>query len=134
MKIHILHVWNVFRVITNFSVLSIGFLNFCASFIPSWLWQLALSFKFKWIGTWRSEVKDLKNGIFVKIRDVNTGSIDKKSSLKDDAAKMLDNRLQGNFVSKNAVNLPKRNLTNSEISLLSKWLNFIPTSNTIDNA
>ena len=35
---------------------------------------------------------------------------------------MLDNRLQGNFVSKNVVNLSRRNLT------------FVPTSNTIDKA
>ena len=45
---------------------------------------------------------------------------------------MLDNRLQGNFVGKNVVNLSRRNLTGSEISLLSKGLNFILTSNTID--
>ena len=42
------------------------------------------------------------------------------------------NRLQGNFVGKNVVNLSRRNLTGSEISLLSKGLNFILTSNTID--
>ena len=47
---------------------------------------------------------------------------------------MLDNRLQGNFVSKNVVNLSRRNLTDSKISLLSKGLNFVPTSNTIDKA
>ena len=47
---------------------------------------------------------------------------------------MLDNRLQGNFVGKNVVNLSRRNLTDSEISLLSKGLNFVPTSNTIDKA
>ena len=45
---------------------------------------------------------------------------------------MLDNRLQGNFANKNAVNLSRQNLTGSEISLLSKGLNFVPTSNTID--
>ena len=47
---------------------------------------------------------------------------------------MLNNRLQGNFVSKNVVNLSKQNLTDSEISLLPKGLNFVPTSNTIDKA
>ena len=47
---------------------------------------------------------------------------------------MLDNRLQGNFVSNNVVNLSRRSLTDSEMSLLSKGLNFIPTSNTIDKA
>ena len=47
---------------------------------------------------------------------------------------MLNDRLQGNFVGKNVVNLSRRNLTGSEISLLSKGLNFVPTSNTIDKA
>ena len=47
---------------------------------------------------------------------------------------MSCNRLQGNFVSKNVVNLSRRNLTDSEISLLSNGLNFIPTSNTVDKA
>ena len=46
---------------------------------------------------------------------------------------MLNNRLQGNFVSKNVVNLSRRNLTGSEISLLSKGLNF-RTSNSINKA
>ena len=40
---------------------------------------------------------------------------------------MSDNRLLGNFVSKNVVNL-------SEISLLPKGLNFVPTSNNVDKA
>ena len=47
---------------------------------------------------------------------------------------MLNNRLQGNFVSKNVVHLSKQNLTDSEISLFWKGLNFVPTSNTIDQA
>ena len=47
---------------------------------------------------------------------------------------MLDNRLQGNFVSKTVVNLSTRNLTGSEISLLSKELKFFPISNKINKA
>ena len=47
---------------------------------------------------------------------------------------MSDKRLQGNFFSKDVVNLSRRNLTGSEISLLSKGLNFVPTSNTKDKA
>ena len=39
-----------------------------------------------------------------------------------------------NVVSKNVVNLSRRNLTGSEISLLSKGFNFVPTSNTINKA
>ena len=60
--------------------------------------------------------------------------IDDELNVRDNAGKMLDGKLQGNFVSKNVVNLSKRNLTDSEISLLSKGLNFIPTSNRIDKA
>ena len=46
----------------------------------------------------------------------------------------MDNSLRGNFVCKNVVNLSKRNLTGSDISLLSKGLNFVSTCNTIDKA
>ena len=46
----------------------------------------------------------------------------------------MNGRLKGKFVSKNVVNLSKRKLSKSEISLLSKGLKFIPTSNTIDKA
>ena len=70
-----------------------------------------------------SEEKDVKNDSSVEIRDVNTSSIDNKLNVKDNAAKMLDNRLQGTFVSKN-VNLSRRSLANSEISLLSKGRNW----------
>ena len=49
-------------------------------------------------------------------------------------ATILNGRLKGKFVSKNVVNLSKRKLSKSEISLLSKGLKFIPTSNTIDKA
>ena len=75
-----------------------------------------------------------ENDSSVEIRDVNTSSLDNKLNVKDNVAKMLDNRLQGNFVSKNVVNLFRRNLTGSEISLLSKGLNFVLISNTIDKA
>ena len=45
---------------------------------------------------------------------------------------LLENRLKGNFVKKNVVNLSKRNLNNADIFLLSKRLNFVPTCNNID--
>ena len=78
-----------------------------------------------------SDEKDVKSDSSVEIRDVNTGSVDNKLNVKDNAAKMLDNRLQGTFVSKNVVNLSRRSLADSEISLLSKVRNFILTSNEI---
>ena len=75
-----------------------------------------------------NEEKDLENDSSVETRDVNTSSLDNRLNVKDNGAKMLNNRLQGNFVSKNVVNL-----TGSEISLLSKGLNF-RTSNSINKA
>ena len=47
-------------------------------------------------------------------------------------AVLLENRLKCNFVSKNVVNLSKRNLNDAEISLLSKGLNFVPMWNDKD--
>ena len=49
-------------------------------------------------------------------------------------ATILNGRLKGKFVCKNIVNLSKRKLSKSEISLLSKGLKFIPASNTINKA
>ena len=42
--------------------------------------------------------------------------------------------LEGKFVSKNVINLSRRNLSSAEISLLSKGLKFAPTANKIDQA
>ena len=44
------------------------------------------------------------------------------------------NRLRGSFVCENVVNLSKRALSKSEISLLSKGLKFIPTPSSINKA
>ena len=49
-------------------------------------------------------------------------------------ASQIGVRLEGKFVSKNVINLSRRNLTASEISLLSKGLKFVPTANKIDRA
>ena len=68
------------------------------------------------------------------MRDVNTCYIVNKLNVKDDAARKLHNRLQGNFVSQNVMNLPRHKLTVSEMSLLSKGHKCVPTSNTIDKA
>ena len=81
-----------------------------------------------------SEENDLKNDSSVEILDVNTCSIDNKLNVKDNVVKMLDNRLQGNFVRLNVMNLSRPKLTDPEISLLSKGRNSVPTSNTIDKA
>ena len=46
----------------------------------------------------------------------------------------LNGRIKGKFVSKNVVNLSKRKLTKADVSLLSKGLKFVPTSNHINKA
>ena len=43
-------------------------------------------------------------------------------------------RLEGKVVSKNAINLSRRNLSVPEVSLLSKGLKFVPAANKIDRA
>ena len=46
----------------------------------------------------------------------------------------LNGKIKGKFISKNVVNLSKRKLAQAEISLLSKALKFVPTSNHINKA
>ena len=55
-------------------------------------------------------------------------------SKESNEATILNGRLRGKLVSNNVVNLPKRKLSKSEISLLCKDLKFISTSNTIDKS
>ena len=50
------------------------------------------------------------------------------------AAFLNKTRLEGKFVSKTAINWSRRNLSQSEISLLSKGLKFVPSANKIDRA
>ena len=64
----------------------------------------------------------------------NSGNIEEERNTNGNQALLLENRLKGNFASKNVVNLSKRNLNDAEIFLLSKGLNFIPTCNNIDKA
>ena len=106
----------------QFFRLKSSFFNFCESFSPDFenlhcLLQLNES---------EDDVETLKNHSSVAMRDVNTSSIDNKLNVKDNTAKMLVKKLQGNFVTKNVVNFSKRNLTDSEILLLSKGFNFVP--------
>ena len=56
------------------------------------------------------------------------------SDVQGNDAEMCDGRLKGKFVCKNVVNLSKRKVSESEISFLSKGLNFIPTCNKVDLA
>ena len=52
----------------------------------------------------------------------------------NNTASLNKTRLEGKFVSKNVINLSKRNLSRSEMSLLSKGLKFVPSANKIDRA
>ena len=56
------------------------------------------------------------------------------SNVQGNGAEICDCRLKVKFVSKNVINLAKRNLTENEISFLSKGFNFIPTCNKVDAA
>ena len=64
----------------------------------------------------------------------NSENIEEERKANDNQALLLENRLKGNFVSKNVVNLSKQNLDDADISLLPKELNFVPTCNNIDKA
>ena len=64
----------------------------------------------------------------------NSQNIDGEKNANGNQAVLLDNRLKGKVVSKNVVNLFKRNLDDAEISLLSKGLNFVATCNNVDKA
>ena len=45
-----------------------------------------------------SEEKDAENDSSVEISDISTSSLDNKFNVKDNAPKMLDNKLQSNFI------------------------------------
>ena len=64
----------------------------------------------------------------------NFENIEGERSANCNQAVLLENRLKGNFVSKNVVNLSKRNLNDAEIFLLPKGLVIVPTCNNIDKA
>ena len=63
-----------------------------------------------------------------------TGCDRSESHLNEEGNNILNGRIKGKFASENAVNLSKRKLTKAEISLLSKGLKFVPTSNHINKA
>ena len=56
------------------------------------------------------------------------------SNVQGNEAEMCDGLLKGKFVIENVINLSERDLSENEISLLSKHLNFIPTCNMVDVA
>ena len=56
------------------------------------------------------------------------------SNVQGNEAEMCDGQLKGKILIENVINLSKRDLSENEISLLSKGLNFIPTCNKVDVA
>ena len=53
------------------------------------------------------EEKDLENDSSVEIRDASTSSLNNRLNVKDNVAKMLNNKLKGNFASENVVNFSR---------------------------
>ena len=125
------------------------FLEFCNNFVPDfenlyYLLHLNTSDSIKESSSEKSESKQdcsknsCKNAC-VEIGNgtsklTNSKNIEEEINANGNQAILLENRLKVNFVSKNVVNLSKRNLNDAEISLLSKGLNFVPTCNNIDKA
>ena len=66
----------------------------------------------------------------------NTPDIEEKhdNGNSNNIAKYKEERLESKFASSNVINLSRRNLSEAEISLLSKGLKFVPTANKIDRA
>ena len=75
----------------------------------------------------RSSLKviNYKNDNILDKEEVNLS--DSVPNILSNAASLEGNRYKANFVSPNVITLSKRNLTKSEISLLSKGLQFVPT-------
>ena len=71
---------------------------------------------------------DQGGGDFIEGGDIDTTG-DREQILESGSE-----RLEGRFVSKNVINLSKRELNKAEISLLSKGLKFIPTPSAINKA
>ena len=69
-----------------------------------------------------------------ELSEDNSNDSEVAQEIDDNRAQLKDNRLEGKFVTKNVINLSQRQLTKSEISLLSKGLKFVPTPNRIDKA
>ena len=133
----------------EFFSFNINFLELCNNFVPDfenlyYLLHLNTSDKIKESNSENSESKqdcsnnsckntcvEIGNGTS-KVR--NSENIEGERNANRNQAVTLENRLKGNFVSKNVANLSKRNFNDAEISLLTKGLNFVPTYNNIDKA
>ena len=62
------------------------------------------------------------------------GNVDDVPNKNENDAMFSGKRLEGKFVGKNAIKLPRRNLSSAKISDLPKGLKFAPTATSIDQA
>ena len=79
----------------------------------------------------RDGVNSTCNFVSGELSEDNGNDSEVAQETDDSRAKLKDNR---KFVSKNVINLSQRQLTKSEISLLSKGRKFVPTPNRINKA
>ena len=82
----------------------------------------------------RDGVDSTCNFVSGELSQDNSNDSEVAQETDDNRAKLKDNRLEGKFVSKNVINLSQRQLTKSEISLLSKGRKFVPTPNRMNKA
>ena len=82
-------------------------------------------------------INSCKNAYFEnenKTLKMKISDVEEERNATSNQAITLENKLKGNFVSKNVVNLSKWNLNDVGISPLPKRLNFVLTSNNTDKA
>ena len=81
---------------------------------------------------------NIKNNVEHEIRsspeNSSSGAVDKVRNESKNVAMFKGNRSESKFVSKNVINLSRRNLSSAEISLLSKGLKYFPSAIKIDQA
>ena len=82
----------------------------------------------------KEEINSASDLISGELSEDSINNSEVAQEIDDNRAKLKDNRLEEKFVSKDVINLSQRQLTKSEISLLSKGLKFLPTPNRIDKA
>ena len=80
----------------------------------------------------KKKQNNAENEIRNSAENSSSSKVDKVLNESENVAMFRGSRLEGKIVSKNVINLSKRNLSSAEISLLSKGLKFVPTANKID--
>ena len=77
-------------------------------------------------------MEDTKNEKFNRTENLYNCEKEGNVLKRNKIASEIRVRLEGKLVSKNVINLSRRNLSTSEISLLSEGLKFEPTANKVD--